>query len=393
MIFFTPKYQRQARLVLEILRKKRKIHADLLTEKACATLAQIEEMAQSWLQAKQEPSDFATQFAEAERLMSQVFPLDPWESWRENVDIFVVAIVLALAIRAYVLQPFKIPTNSMYPSLYGVVVTPTEEPMPSIAQRVLDFVVFGTLHHEVRVSRGGTLRFPPNPTQTFSFLFLTHHQTRFMIGDESFEMPVSADELIQGLGLNRRLIRQAQSRGEPLTIPPGVYRFKIEVGDQIFVDKVSVHFRPPDRGEVFIFTTTGIPGIERSLALRGVPHGQYYVKRNVARTGDSIRIEPPVLLVNERPADGSQAVRRNNAAMAPYRGYQSMGSFVENGQTVHLTPETFYYLQSKELFWAMGDNSFNSEDSRYWGAVPGRNVVGTGFMVYWPFSNRWGIIR
>jgi len=41
----------------------------------------------------------------------------------------------------------------------------------------------------------------------------------------------------------------------------------------------------------------------------------------------------------------------------------------------------------------MGDNSYNSSDSRYWGIVPERNVIGRGYFVYWPFSERWGFIR
>jgi signal peptidase I len=41
----------------------------------------------------------------------------------------------------------------------------------------------------------------------------------------------------------------------------------------------------------------------------------------------------------------------------------------------------------------MGDNTRNSRDGRYWGAVPQANLVGPAFMVYWPVSRRWGLIR
>jgi len=41
----------------------------------------------------------------------------------------------------------------------------------------------------------------------------------------------------------------------------------------------------------------------------------------------------------------------------------------------------------------VGDNSYNSYDSRYWGPVPEENLVGRGLFVYWPFNRHWGLIR
>ncbi len=54
--------------------------------------------------------------------------------------------------------------------------------------------------------------------------------------------------------------------------------------------------------------------------------------------------------------------------------------------TVHITVPWHAYF-------ALGDNSYNSLDSRYWGTVPEDDLVGQGFVVYWPFNRHWGLIR
>ena len=44
-------------------------------------------------------------------------------------------------------------------------------------------------------------------------------------------------------------------------------------------------------------------------------------------------------------------------------------------------------------YYAMGDNTGNSRDSRYWGPVPERNLLGPACLVYWPFTSpRFGRI-
>ena len=54
--------------------------------------------------------------------------LYPNAMWRENVEVLLVAIAVAMAIRTFFLQPFKIPTGSMQPTLYGVTSMPDFSP-------------------------------------------------------------------------------------------------------------------------------------------------------------------------------------------------------------------------------------------------------------------------
>ena len=159
-----------------------------------------------------------------------------------------------------------------------------------------------------------------------------------------------------------------------------IARGTIDTGDQVFVDKFAYNFMKPHRGDVFVFRTNHIPGI-REDPEAGAP---FYIKRLGGLPGDTLRIDPPFLYVAGKKAEG-YGFERVMSARPPYRGYAFGHDYLSKPDQSYTVPRNGYF--------ALGDNSYNSYDSRYWGPVPDVNVVGRGLFVYWPFYPHWGLIR
>jgi signal peptidase I len=205
-------------------------------------------------------------------------------------------------------------------------------------------------------------------------------------------------------------------RDRPIQRGEIIARGAVDTGDQVFVDKFTYNFMKPHRGDVFVFRTRGILGIADQT--------QFYIKRLAGLPGDVLRIDPPSLYVNGKLAEG-YGFQRVMAEKFGYLGYSEgplevreiekqlqelqtlkgkakkdgLGDRVtelENNEQV--VRERLEYGKKKLVvpergYFAMGDNSHNSYDSRWWGPVPEENLVGRGLLVYWPFRPHWGLIR
>ena len=163
-------------------------------------------------------------------------------------------------------------------------------------------------------------------------------------------------------------------------------------GDRILVNKFMYYFRPYKRGDIIVFTTKGIQGLEGTLdyldgdkpfykkwlELVYKPHKDF-IKRIVGLPGDTVEIREGHVYVNGAQLTENQLLRDN--IYSPPVGPE--GKYGFEGQVIQVPQDSFF---------CMGDNSQNSRDSRYWGFVPKKNVKGLAFMIYWPL-HRMSLLR
>jgi signal peptidase I len=328
----------------------------------------------------------------------------------ENVEVFFVSIVIALGIRSYVAQPFQIPTSSMQPTLNGIIAEATEEdPRQGIMGMITGFFTSTTRLNAVSDHTGYIdTRSADWLTESHLFIFRPYSVIRFTDGHTmSIKCPklqlMDDLHLLENLrlGVERRAASNPDMRDELLVRSDGAVRVEegqllarglVHTGDHVIVNKFAYHFRQPTRGEVFVFTTKNIRGIETESRFDPNWGSQHYIKRLVGTPGDTIDLAPPEVLINGKPAT-EPGIRRVIDEAKPL--LPGMKAWTYHGYSPNYNiplPVTLAATAPREYF-AMGDNSYRSSDSRYWGPVPEQNLVGPGWFCYWPLTSHWGLIR
>ncbi len=308
-------------------------------------------------------------------------------AWKENIEVIFVAVVIAMGIRAYFIQQFKIPTGSMQPTLNGIIAYPTKEmnprgernapegyERPGFAKRVWDNVWFGRSHVEWVAKEDDVILLDREHfygKTYFLFFPYTHLVTQ---KGHVFKAP-GTDSRVATL-LNTRLVSNPNVRAIQVKAGDVIAKGYVDTGDQLVVNKFVYHWKKPKRGEVFVFDTQNIDYIQRSLddPRQG---SQHYIKRLAGVPGDTLEIEPPHLKVNGEVATES-GFARVMSREGHYTGYTLQGA---HGATL-----------GEGEYWALGDNSANSSDSRNFGIVPEENIVGRAAFVYYPFGHHFGFV-
>lgn len=169
---------------------------------------------------------------------------------------------------------------------------------------------------------------------------------------------------------------------EPFQIPSSSMVPTLQVGDYILVNKFTygirlpvtrtkvVSINAPRRGDVMVFFP---PHMNQT----------YYIKRVVGLPGDTVTYRDKRLYVN------GEAVSREELAVVPGPGARYRLGVEELGESRHLmqvddarVPRDFTVVVKPGHYFMMGDNRDNSSDSRVWGQVPEKDIVGKAFAVW-----------
>lgn len=346
------------------------MRADVAGAESLRELDQASSAARNALKSRN-PSELIASLARLENAIEKVFPYAERHFMGELVEVVAVALGVAMACRSYFIQPFKIPTGSMQPSLYGIHFEPLEK--QGISDRYPlncgKWIVTGQWYKEIRSRTTGRVKIVPEEGVS-NGIVIRPQGVAVMVGNAWHDIPPG--------------MRLAAEDNATLSANDVIARGLKIAGDHVFVNRLRWNIFAPRRSEVMVFLTTGIERMDADN------RGKHYIKRMTGLPGDTISICDPDILVNGVPV-------KDNMIGRIARGELGNGGYhLAIPALRYETPLLRYEYESIKLgpdeYIAMGDNTLSSLDSRFWGPVPRKNLVGPASFVYWPFSPRWGPI-
>lgn len=324
--------------------------------------------------------------ANLEKAANQHLKSYPNASWRENVEVLLVTGAVVLALRSFFFQPMAIPSGSAQPTLWGIMHENLKEnpatQIPDGLRRLAQCCWAGIRYYHVVAKREGELTKIDPPKRVLPFV----KKQTFWVGSESYTIWFPPDQLFEGL--NRSGLRP----GDFFREGEDILKLKVVSGDHLFVNRMTYNFRCPQRGEIIVFQSHGIPGLIADT---------HYIKRLVAVGGDRVRIgNDRHLIINGRRLDASTPFFENVYGFDPkepprpdrYSGHVNNTVALKYKQSLAplFLDESEVFVVRPRHYLAFGDNTMNSYDGRAWGDFPQEKVVGKASFVFWPFSSRFG---
>jgi signal peptidase I len=179
---------------------------------------------------------------------------------------------------------------------------------------------------------------------------------------------------------------------QTFAIPSGSMENTLLVGDHLIVNRVGfapksswiaplLPYRDIRRGDIVVFLSPQTPGLHIVKRMIGVPGDRIHLRDGVVyRNGERLS-EPYILHDRDVPSD---TYRDNFPSVSPpdfdsniWRAWRAELSSHIDGEDIVVPPDAYF---------AMGDHRGISLDSRYWGFIPRRNIIGRPMLVYWSFE-------
>lgn len=181
-------------------------------------------------------------------------------------------------------------------------------------------------------------------------------------------------------------------------VPTGSLLPTIQIGDYLLVNKLSYEVRvpltnivlwkysSPKRGDIVVFRYPPNPNID-------------YIKTVIGLPGDHISMQDKQLYINGKKVPTKYIrsfIEPADSAMVPVKEYQENLDGHKHDILIQpwTTPTNFKNLVvPKGEYFMMGDNRDNSADSRYWGFVPAKDILGKAFVVWFSWNSRTHSVR
>jgi signal peptidase I len=177
---------------------------------------------------------------------------------------------------------------------------------------------------------------------------------------------------------------------QAFAIPSGSMEDTLLIGDHLFVNREQfaaptrwmgplMPYRDVRRDEIAVFISPEQPGLFLVKRIIGIPGDHIHLRDDVVyRNGEKL-VEPFV----RHKVEEHNPYTDNFPALPPLKGYgvrnekwaQELPKHIE-GDDIVVPPKSYF---------AMGDNRDNSYDSRFWGFVPRKNMIGRPMFIYWSF--------
>jgi len=181
---------------------------------------------------------------------------------------------------------------------------------------------------------------------------------------------------------------------EPFRIPTGSMKPTLVEGDFILVNKFTYGFRLPILGTTLIPVSK--PKVGDIIVFRH-PDGKDLIKRVVAVPGDHIRYVDKQLYINNKLVPTERVGETSDRGIKTEESKEHLANLVHR---IYIYPQriiSYYPYQDivvpEKSYFVMGDNRDNSEDSRFWGFVRDRDLLGKAFATWMSWDSEKPDVR